>query len=220
MRNVTRPQKPGSLRDNAKRWSRDLELALRRKRPDRLRLRKLVNRYKCDDVRDALDAMYRGLCCYCEAQIGVVAFAHIEHRKPKEQFPRTCFAWANLHLGCPKCNQAKGKHWSAASPILDSVVDVPIDEHLTYEIRDVSGVSRKPKTARGRTTIDDAALNRQELREARTRVAMNTWSLIADLNEAPNSLGRTELCLELELKEDGPYGSLVAWLRAKFLRAA
>src|SRR5690348_3103453 len=120
MRNVTRPAKPASLQRNAEQWTRNLLAAQRRQNPDSKRLRTLVDRYKRPDVREALDKMYAGLCCYCEAEIGVVAFDHIEHRKPKARFPRNCFDWNNLHLGCPKCNQAKSDKWVARNPILDS----------------------------------------------------------------------------------------------------
>src|SRR5439155_20909400 len=108
---------------------------------------------------------------YCEAQIGVVAFDHIEHRKPKRRFPRNCFDWRNLHLGCPKCNQAKGEKWVATNPILDSVVDVPIQNHLTYEFREATGVVRRAKTPQGETTVNHADLNRDKLCEARRQIA-------------------------------------------------
>ncbi|MCH7871782.1 MAG: HNH endonuclease, partial [Planctomycetes bacterium] len=115
--------------------------------------------------------MYGGLCCYCETEIGVVAFEHIEHRRPKARFPKHCFDWGNLHLACPKCNQAKGDNWNGRSPILDAVRDSPIGTHMTYDWREVLGVIRSAKTKRGCTTIDHADLNRERLRGVRTKVA-------------------------------------------------
>ena len=219
MRNVTRGAKPGSLQRNAGMWTRELLAARRRRNLDPKRLRVLFDRYKCADVRDALDKMYSGLCCYCEAEIGVVAFDHIEHRKPKRQFPRYCFDWRNLHLGCPKCNQAKGEQWVRRNPILDSVADVPIENHLTYDVRDVLGVVRCATTARGRTTVDHADLDRDKLRDARTKVALGVLGVIAELNHAPNSPRVLQFRLELEEKTKGPFGSLVRWLRETYLKA-
>ena len=69
MKNVTRPAKPASLQRNAEQWTRNL-LAAQRRQTDSKRLRTLVDRYKRPDVREALDKMYAGLCCYCEAEIG------------------------------------------------------------------------------------------------------------------------------------------------------
>lgn len=220
MRNVVRLQKPMSLQRNGANWTRDLLAALKKKNRDSRRLTALFDRYKCADVRDALDRMYSGLCCYCEAEIGVVAFDHIEHRKPKRPFPKNCFAWRNLHLGCPKCNQAKGKKWVAKKPILDSVIDVPIEKHLTYELREILGVVRYARTARGRTTVDHADLNRDKLRETRSKVAWGVLDVIAELNRAPKSPRVSQLRLELTEKTRGPFGSLVRWLRETYLKAA
>ena len=220
MRNVKRPPTPTSLKRYAAGWTKDLVAARRAKKPDPRRLKRLVDRYKSPDVRAALDKMYSGFCCYCEAEIGVVAFEHIEHRKPKTKFPRSCFAWRNLHLGCPKCNHAKGEKWVKRNPILDSVTDVPISQHLGYVLSDVLGVICSAKTTRGQTTIDHPQLNRDRLCEARGRVAFGVLDLIRKLNQAPNSPRVSQLKLELRKKTTGPFGSLVAWLRDTFMTPA
>jgi uncharacterized protein (TIGR02646 family) len=219
MRNVTRPTKPESLRKNAARWRRDL-LAARRQKTSPQRLSQLYDRYKRADVHNSLAYMYRGLCCYCESEIGVVAFEHIEHRKPKRRFPASCFDWSNLHLACPKCNQAKGDKWVARHPILDAVADIPIGKHLDYDVRPVLGVMRSAKTARGKTTIDDADLNHEKLCTARTRVAHEVWNLIKELNSAPDSPQVSQLRLELDGKTMEAYGGLVTWLMRVFLKTA
>lgn len=220
MRNVKRTGKPRSFQRSAKKWTSELLEERRKKRPDPRRISRLENRYNCSDVRIALAEMYRGLCCYCEAEIGVVAFEHIEHRRPKARFPRYCFDWDNLHLGCPKCNQAKGKKWDEKKPILDAVTDIPIDNHLTYDLRDVLAIIRCAKTKRGSTTIDHAELNRDKLRDVRLKTALGVLSVIAELNRAPNSPRVSQLRLELQEKTKGPFGSLVKWLLDTYLKAA
>ncbi len=218
MRNVERSRRPKSLTENAARWTAELLREKRKKRPDPRRVRSLTDRYRKADVRDALDGMYGGLCCYCEAEIGVVAVGHIEHRKPKKKYPRECFTWPNLHLGCPNCNQAKGQEWVAKDPILDAVKDVPIGGHLSYRLIGGIGVQRSARTKRGRTTIDLADLNRTKLSTARLLVAMQALDLIRELNEDPDSLQAPEIRRELSEKTKGMYGSLVQWLIDTFLR--
>jgi uncharacterized protein (TIGR02646 family) len=221
MRNVIRPKMPASLQRNGAKWTRELLAALRSTKPDPKLVNKLLNRYNCPDVRAALSSMYNNLCCYCEAEIAVVAFNHIEHRKPKGRFRNQTYKWGNLHLACPKCNQAKGDKWDDNKQILDAVADIPIDDHLTYDLRDVLGVIRAAKTDRGRTTIDHAGLNyREDLRGARTKTAFGVLSVIAELNIAGRSPRVSQLRLELEQKTKGQFGSLVGWLRDTYLRAA
>jgi uncharacterized protein (TIGR02646 family) len=221
MRNVRRPKMPASLKRNATKWTNELLEVLRRKKPDPKLVTKLLNRYNCPDVRSALGIMYSNLCCYCEAEITVVAFKHIEHRRPKARFRSQTYNWQNLHLACPKCNQAKGDKWDKSRPILDAVADVPIDDHLTYELRDVLGVIHSAKTDRGRTTIDHPGLNdREDLRTARTKTALGVLGVIAELNIAPRSPRVSQLRLELEQKTRGQFGSLVGWLRDTYLKAA
>src|SRR2546421_12542276 len=126
MRNVERVPKPESLRRKAKAWTRELLVAVRREKETGEKVSgKLLDRYNKEDVREALKRMYGDLCCYCEARIGVVAYAQIEHRKPKRRFPQHTFDWDNLHQACPRCNTAKGDKWDNDAPILDAVTDRP-----------------------------------------------------------------------------------------------
>lgn len=218
MRNVTRPSMPSSLRRNAAKWRRELLIALQATNPDRRMVDKLRNRYKSADVRENLNQMYGNLCCYCEAEIGVVAFEHIEHRKPQALFPQETFAWKNLHLACPKCNQAKGNKWNQAAEILDSVVDNPIRDHLNYELSDIRGCVRWPISQRGRTTIDHADLNRRRLRDVRTKIALGVLNAIQHINRLPESPDVSELRLELSAKTSGPFGTSIGWLMDSYMR--
>ena len=211
MRNVTRPARPLSLRRNAARWHRELMAALGNN--DRDRITKCRNRYKKNDVRAALEEMYRGFCCYCEARIGVVAFSHIEHRRPKAPQPKYTFEWDNLHLACPVCNHSKGDKWNEGHPILDSAEDT-ISEHLNYKY---GGAKRWPKSHRGRTTIEHADLNRQPLVDTRAQLAAVALDAIHAINNNPNSPDAELVRSELHEKTSGEHGSLFNWLLT-FLR--
>ena len=184
MRTANRPRLPASLRRNAVRWTRELMEMLSAPNQDRNHVKRLQDRYRKDDIRAALKEMYGGLCCYCESRVGIVDFPHIEHRKPKRLYPELTFNWDNLHLACQVCNQAKGKKWDECYPILDSAKDM-ILLHLSYRIG-TGGVRRWPETGRGKTTVDHATLNRQNLMDARTQVAYNAWKAINILKCDPN----------------------------------
>ncbi len=210
MRNVTRPAMPASLRNSAARWLKELMSALSSPIEDKVLVKRCFNRYNEGDVREALEEMYDGLCCYCESRMGIGNFSEIEHRQPKKCFPELTFEWDNLHLACPVCNRAKGKKWDEYRPILDSVVD-PISKHLSYRIGG-GGAKRWPETERGKTTIDHASLNRQKLVDARTEISYWVRKTIRILNRDPCSPAAGLVGEELQKKIVGEYGSLVVWL--------
>lgn len=159
MRNVNREKEPSLLKANAAQWTKELlaEINKPKNRRDAKTLKKLFGRYKKKCVLDALRKMYGPFCCYCECRVKTAGFQHIEHRMPKDKdkFPERTFDWANLHLVCGRCNTEKGSSWDAKNPILDAVTDVPITNHLSYEL-----YFRLPLTDRGKTTWEHADLDR------------------------------------------------------------
>jgi uncharacterized protein (TIGR02646 family) len=218
MRNVTRTPKPDSLRRNGSRWTQDLINALAAAKRAGKSLPKGTYRYNQQDVRDALKVMYDGLCCYCEARVGHVAFQHIEHRRPKTRFPRYAYKWENLNLACPRCNNAKGDKWNSRRQILDAADDEPVADHLTYKLCQ-SGVRRWPRTARGETTIQHAKLDRDELIARRNDVYWAIEGMIDTICEARHdrSPQLKALIRELRSKTTGEYGSLIRWMIARRL---
>jgi uncharacterized protein (TIGR02646 family) len=171
------------------------------------------DKYKQPDIRDSLSKMYVGLCCYCEARIGVVAYEHIEHRRPKRRFPRRTFDWRNLHLACPKCNQAKGEQWNPKHQILDATEEDKISEHLTYCFLRKSGVHYRALSKRGETTIEHTDLKRALLRENLTQIFYAALEVIQKLNEAAkNKSPDAEIVRsELHMLAAGEHGTLVQW---------
>jgi uncharacterized protein (TIGR02646 family) len=215
MRNVSRTPKPESLRRNASRWTRELLVALATANRAGKRLPKGAYRYNQQDVLEALQAMYDGLCCYCEARVSHVAYEHIEHRRPKTRFPRYTYKWENLHLACPRCNIAKGEKWNSRKQILDAAYDRPITDHLTYQLGQ-SGVRTWPLTLRGETTIEHAKLDRDDLIARRNDVY---WAIVGTIDKIraarrDHSPQVRALVRELRSKTTGEYGSLIKWLIA------
>jgi len=133
---------------------------------------------------------------------------------PVDVFPESAFDWDNLHLACAACNRAKWNKWDTAHPILDAVVDVPIEHHLYYRCSD-TGVRRAWRTPRGRTTESHANLNRENLRGARNQIMIKVVGVIQEIRERLQNDRADALALnrraELEDMYTGQYGSMIRW---------
>ena len=168
MRSVNRGEEPVTLKRNSERWTK--ELLDTRETGDQDAIKTAEGRYKKDGIREALKDMYNDLCCYCESTVSANSFGHIEHRKPKREFPKYAFNWDNLHWACEKCNNAKADQWDTDNPILDPTVDTEIiPTHLSI-VPGLRTIEFHPETDSGKTTIDHADLNRLDLAKARRKV--------------------------------------------------
>lgn len=230
MRNVLRMAKPTSLVRYGEKWQRELNAEIKRCRRTQQSVdSKIQNKYRKKSVREALKRMYGGRCCYCEAQIGTVAYEHIEHRKPKaiDKFPELTFEWSNLHLACQKCNGAKKDQWHDSAPILDAVDDV-ISDHLTYKLSTMF-VLRYPKSDRGDTTITHADLNREETDEGsigglpyvRAKIFLAAMDTIKDINSEFQRAGDCSAVRaavrELQMQAKDDFGSVIQWAMDEWL---
>lgn len=214
MINQTRPDVPQSLRTNAAKWTRDLLEQVRISEQTGQPIpRKYIERYNKDSVKNALDTMYGNLCCYCDSQIGIVDFPHIEHRRPSARFRADTFDWDNLHLACARCNNAKSDKWDEANPILDAVVDIPVTDHLDYCFERCVW-----NTLRGRTTRDHADLNRDRLVRARLMIMKSAIRLIEEINMQRQDWRVAEARRRLDEMCDEQYGSFIRYLQRAFLR--
>lgn len=219
MRNVKRTDEPKSLRSYSKRWTRELLDKIRAYNESGEAVpASYYDKYNRPDVKQALEKMYDGLCCYCESPVGVVDYPHIEHRKPKRRFPKYTYRWSNLHLACQKCNTAKGDKFDTNQPILDAVEDVPVANHIDYEFRGPIDVWRKPITHRGKTTIEHTDINRPPLRTTRASLLLDVLEIIRRVNDDPGSPAVIMVISQLKEMTTGEYGSLVDFAMSKFLR--
>ncbi len=218
VRNVTRKPKPACLTRNARRWKKEFLQAL--KGDDAKLIKRRRARYNHKEVRQTLNTMYRNFCCYCESPVGPVRADQIEHRMPVDGFPGEAFEWKNLHLGCGGCNGAKSNQWDAANPILDAVIDIPLDSHLAYQTSRM-GVRCISKTPRGWTTLKHADLNREPLRLARGAVFLEVLDVIKAIRDRlridADDMDAANREQELREKCDGEYGSMIHWAIAEWL---
>jgi uncharacterized protein (TIGR02646 family) len=181
------------------------------------------DKYNSADVKLALKKMYNSLCCYCESEIDIVSFPHIEHRKPKRSqrgvpripYPQETYNWDNLHLVCSRCNNAKGSKYNVRYPILDAALDWPIEQHFQYD-EGYDGIIWFPLTLRAKTTEEHTDLNRDELTHARLKIFTKVIFILSKIKQDPRNPGNRVAMTELRKKIKGPYGSLIRFLVETF----
>ncbi|MED0686107.1 retron system putative HNH endonuclease [Anoxybacillus ayderensis] len=145
----------------------------------------MKEKYKQQDVREALEQMYNGKCCYCENGIGAESYEHIEHLKPKAlpKFHKLTYDWNNLHWCCQICNTSKGDQWDDNNPIVDPTIDDP-QQLIEFDVVTGEVIARHP---RGETTIKHACLNRKKLVESRNKVGEHVRELILQAKRTTSS---------------------------------
>lgn len=137
-------------------------------------------RYRRDDVKDALRGETHGKCAYCESNIEHISFAHIEHLIPKSVMPELVCAWENLTLACEMCNTFKGDYYSAEAPLLNPYTDSVSEDLVFY------GPMAIDRSDRARLTISKLRLNRSALIFRRTehlREILRILDLIAETTD-------------------------------------
>jgi uncharacterized protein (TIGR02646 family) len=74
------------------------------------------NRYKQDDIKVALNALYHGFCAYCEEYAEAL---HVEHYRPKSTYWWLAYSWDNLLYVCPTCNSTKNDRFEVDGSQVD-----------------------------------------------------------------------------------------------------
>lgn len=101
-------------------------------------------------------------CVYCgirEAEDGGSKKFHIDHYKPKKNFPFQSNNYSNLFYSCSDCNISKGDYWpNFFQTFLKQFILNPCD--YDFEIHyDIAQFNWKGKTAAARWNIDKLRLN-------------------------------------------------------------
>ena len=213
MRNVNRPATPESLEKNGGRWTKALldhidECRRTGNKPKEI----FFDRYRRDDILNALRIMYNGTCCFCESRIGAASYYQIEHRKPKRRYPKETYEWDNLHLCCAICNTNKGEKFDRINQILDAATDRPITDHYDYK----EGYWM-PETLRGETTEDHVKLNRKVLFKTRSIIFLKAMSVVADIKKSAGHPKIGVVTSQLDDMCDGEFGSVFRWVKHIFL---
>lgn len=115
--------------------------------------------YKERTNKEALRMASFDKCMYCESKISHIDYAHVEHIKPKAQFPELKFRWDNLGYACPKCNIVKGEKYVEDTPYVDPYSEEP--ENHVFACG--AFIFARNGSERGELTIVDVDLNRNDL---------------------------------------------------------
>jgi hypothetical protein len=159
--------------------------------------------YKHPDNKEALKTNSHDKCMYCESKISHIDHAHIEHIKPKDQFPELEFDWNNLGYACPKCNNQKHNKYHEDTPFIN-----PYDEDPQNHI--AAGLAMlfpRQGSERGELTIKEIGLNRPELLEKRGERIIEVQQAINACNRTTNQTLRddAEKSLQAFSENDSEY---------------
>jgi uncharacterized protein (TIGR02646 family) len=202
---VTRIAKPQALQRYADNWLINLQRAVdelqqlennprateQAKRQAKTKVENAQKKYNHLEVKNALVQMFYGKCAYCESQITIVTYGHIEHFYPKHRYIDKTFNWENLLLACDICNDAqhKGTRFpvdSDGQPLLinptDGIADPAV--HLRFDWDVKAGLaSIYGRDTRGREVEHTFDLNglrgRTALVKARSEHVKKLWALLS-----------------------------------------
>ena len=191
---------PQILIDNALEWGAEYTEALQNG------VENPPERYRRDDIRDALKCETRAKCAYCESKCEHVTYSHIEHIVPKSRVPQLVCTWSNLTLACPVCNNSKRGYHDVPAPLLNPYVD-DVEAEITFY-----GPMALERTDRGMLSIVKLKLNRSALlfeRCEKLQEILKIMQLI--VASGSNRVVKNALVTELRDKaaDDAEYASCV-----------
>ena len=191
---------PKVLRDNGVAWGEEYERSLAnggKNKPER---------YRRDDVRDALRKETHRKCAYCESIVEHVSYSHIEHILPKELFPLLVCSWPNLTWSCAVCNTNKGMYFDSKAPLLNPYTDRTESDIVFW------GPMAIDRCERGKLTISRLRLNRPELLHKRQEALSEVLRIIELIvsNRANHAMKNALIeDLRARLGKDAEYSSCV-----------
>ncbi len=117
-------------------------------------------------MRNHLASQQKSICCYCCRALDREKnnAIHIEHVKPRDQFPALSMEYSNLLASCSSdasCDKAKGKQYDSALFVS------PLDEDCESLFEYLTDGSIKGRNERAEWTIKTLNLNEPNLRQAR-----------------------------------------------------
>jgi uncharacterized protein (TIGR02646 family) len=226
---VQRGAKPKSLVDNAVTWTTEYQAARDAFNADpqnkTLKRAKEVAeaKYRQKDVQNALKIMFKDKCAFCERKRD---YPHIEHFKPKMDYPALCFEWTNFVQACEVCNGAsyKGVKFpldANGSPLFINPCDEDPNLHIDFVIEPDANsengfIARlKGKTPKGIITIQELGLNRVNLLKERNQSLLPYYQYIA--LKAREGDAQAVALLDKACSADFVFAAFARALRAKIV---
>lgn len=161
---------PEVLRVNQLAWTQAYVAASKEERPAR-------EKWRHSEIKVALRAETDSKCAYCEAKIVDVSYPHVEHIRPKVDFPELAHEWTNLTTACSVCNTQKGDYFVEDAELLNPYVDEVQNsiEHFGPIIDWVAGDIRAEITVRKLDLNRPALVVSRGDRLASIRELYNKW---------------------------------------------
>ena len=176
------------------------------------------NKYRHIEIKNSLKGMFADKCAYCESYIGHVSYGHIEHFKPKVKYPKQCFNWNNLLLGCEICNgaQYKGTQFPQKKdrgPLINPSREDPFN-YLTFDYDPATGTANVlGRNVRGNTTETVLGLNRPALLRHRNRIVRRMAILAINASKG-DAVALAEM--KNHIQSDEEYSAFAITLFKKF----
>jgi uncharacterized protein (TIGR02646 family) len=169
--------------------------------------------YAHQAVKDALNKMQHGKCCFCESKLMHITFGDVEHYRPKAGYKQTAreklkkpgyywlaYEWENLLLCCERCNRQHKKNLfpllhpekRARShrddvieemPLMINPADIDPQDHIGFRDEIPYATNDKPY---GKVTIAILKLDREDLSERRREKLSHIKTLLDIIKSAEN----------------------------------
>lgn len=117
-------------------------------------------------------------CVYCAVRdnaLGGIRMFHVEHYRPKSQFPRLEYDYGNMFYSCPVCNSYKGDDWPAEPASDHSLGAYPCPSDVDYNSlfwENPATFEVEGKYAASRYLVVRLHLNRVHLQQQRREYAL------------------------------------------------
>lgn len=202
------------------------------------------NIYGHVDVKNALNQLQKGICCYCESRYNHTTYGDIEHFRPKKGYMQDekdtlhkpgyywlAHKWSNLMYACELCNRTYKKNYF---PLKDStkrfnpdVCDISQEEPLLInpyeEVHPEShltfvGTQIQALTTQGKASIKYYGLDRKELDEPRLGVYNDIIAFmdVLTLVEGADKVKQAEEKLKERIKSKIDAGQHTLMIKSNF----
>lgn len=141
-----------------------------------------VNKYRHQEIKDAVINITRGKCVFCESYIEAIDYTNIEHFYPKSVYPKLTFQWSNLFPACRKCNIPKTDRDTKKEPIVHPVLDNG-EDYFSYKDLKIEVHPSAPDPNKAKNTIDFCKLDRLTLVRQHSEILISFYDVELGLKE-------------------------------------
>jgi len=200
--------------------------------------------YGHGDVKNALNQLQKGICCYCESRYNHTTYGDVEHFRPKKGYMQDetdtlhkpgyywlAHKWNNLMYACELCNRTYKKNYfplkDSAKRFNPDVCDISQEEPMLlnpYEEKQPEahltfvGTKIQALTDKGDASIKYYGLDRKELEEPRQEVYNDIIAFldVLTLVEGTDKVKKAEEKLKERIKSKIDAGQHTLMIKSNF----